>query len=232
MGEREGVATNFREFNDAELAKLSDEDVIAYVVRARATGRDDAAALAVQILAFAHEQRLLGWFYTQIGSKGRQVVEELTEITLASAMGSAASFEGEALPSFRAWLFRIARYRRADYFRKKRVDEEPFATDYGDEEQEREFGAGDPLGAIDDADVFNQAFEELNKDSHKLVVMLGLLYGFAHKDVAERVNRQFGEDSDDPMTENNVSKILSRFNKRLDQLMDEAENPQPPDDDD
>lgn len=219
--------------NDAELAKRSDDELIAYIVRARAAGGDEAALEAVQILAFHHEDRVTGWFYNQLGSKGPSVVEAVAARTIADAIKSAASFEGATIEEFRGWVFRIARRRRVDYLRKNRVDEVPLVIDRGEEHEEREFGSGDPLEAVDRASVFNQALSELNQDAHKMVVFLGVLYDLPHKTIAEQVNRQFGEGLDDPMSENNVSQILSRFKKRLDELLDEADDPSPaPDYDD
>ena len=59
------------------------------------------------------------------------------------------------------------------------------------------------------------------------------LYRIPHKEIAEKVTSQLAGSGDDPMSENNVSKIISRFNKRLDQLLDEADDPpRPPDRDD
>jgi RNA polymerase sigma factor (sigma-70 family) len=160
------------------------------------------------------------------------VVDEVAARTIADAIRSAASFEGGNLKQFRAWLFVIARRRRVDYLRKKRVDEVSLVEDFGDDETEREIEAGDPISAVDDASVWSQAFGELQSDAHKLVVILGELHDRPHQETAEHVNRQFGNTLDDPMTENNVSQILSRFRKRLDDLLEEADDPPPPPSDD
>jgi hypothetical protein len=80
--------------------------------------------------------------------------------------------------------------------------------------------------------VFNQALSELEQDAHKLVIFLGVIHDLPHKQIADQVNRQFGKELDDPMTENNASQILSRFKKRLDELLDEADDPPPPSDPD
>ena len=79
--------------------------------------------------------------------------------------------------------------------------------------------------------IFNQAFSELN-DAHKLVICLIRFYGLPHKKVAEQVNRHFGDQLNDPMTEQNVNQINSRFDRRLDELLVEADDPPPLDDDD
>lgn len=218
--ERRGTA-NFRELNDAELYELTDEELIAYIVKARGAGRTAAAELAVQVLAFKHERQVTGFIYNQLGSKGPEVVEQVAARTIADAIAAAASFEGETIEEFRGFLFRIARRRRVDYLRKKRIDQVPLVNERDEDEREREFpGGGDPLEAVDEGSVFNQAFAELRKDSHKLVVLLAM-HGYSAKEVAEKVNRQFGASGDDPMTDQNVNQINSRFRKRLDELLDD-----------
>jgi RNA polymerase sigma factor (sigma-70 family) len=165
----------------------------------------------------------------QLGSKGPGAVEEVAARTIADAIRSASSFEGATIEEFRGWLFRIARRRRADYLRKSRVDEVPMTWGGGDELSEREFGEGDPIEAVDRADVFNQALAELGQDSHKLVVFLSFFHDLPAKEVAEQVSRHFEPVSDDPMTDQNVNQINSRFRKRLDELLSEADEPARPD---
>lgn len=222
---------NFRERNDAELGKLaseSEEKLIAYIVAARRAGRSDAAVQAARVLAFRYERRIRGFVLNRLGSKGRAVCDEVAEMALAGAIASVGGFEGSTAGEFRAFVFRIAGRRIADYHRKGRVEEEPLEVDWGEGEQERGATAGqkeaDPLRAVDDASVFNQAFGELN-DSHKLVICLVRFYDLPHKKVAEQVNRHFGSQLNDPMSEQNVNKINSRFDKRLGELLAEADDP-------
>jgi RNA polymerase sigma factor (sigma-70 family) len=222
---------NFRERNDAEMARMTDDELIAHIAAARAKDQDDQAVMAVQILAYRHERAVLAFIQKELGSKGPQVVEEVAERTIADAIRSAASFEGVVIEEFRGWLFQVARRRRVDYLRKRRVEEVPLARG-GEDGEEREFGEGDPLDAVDRASIFNQAIAELQKDSHKLVVYLSTFHDLPARETVEQVNRHFEGGSDDPMTEQNVNKINSRFRKRLDELLDEADDPQRPDDDD
>jgi RNA polymerase sigma factor (sigma-70 family) len=148
------------------------------------------------------------------------VVEELAAVTIRDAIRWAEAFQGETANEFRTGLYVIARRRRIDYLRKKRVDTTSFVFEGSETDEEKEFGSGDPLDAIDSMSVFNQAFSELNKDSHKLVILLNL-YGYSYAEIAEKVTSQLAGSGDDPMSENNVSQIISRFNKRLDELLDD-----------
>lgn len=230
-------AANFREFNDPELARLSDEELIAYIVRARAAGRPDCAARAAAILAYRQQQRVRAFVAVRLASKGSGVVEEVAEQAVFDAIRGAASFEGGTLKEFRRWVFVIARRRIADRIDKQQrkqdslYEEVPLEQDWGEGPQERPLPGGDPIEAFERGSVFNQAFGELRKDSHKLVVLLGL-YGYSHREIARKVTSQLAGSEADPISENNVSKILSRFNKRLDDLLEEADDPPPPPDDD
>lgn len=224
--------------NDAQLAELSDEKLIAYAVRARAAARLDCAERAIQVIAFRHEKRVRSFVSLRLQSKGDVVCDEVADITLSQAIAGAASFEGGTVKEFRRWIFVIARRRIADQLdserRKKERDygEVPLEEDWGEGPKLRaDLPGGDPIAAFDRGSVFNQALGGLKKDSHRLVVLLDI-HGIPHKQIAAEVNRQFGDTLTDPMTENNVTKILSRFHKRLDDLLEEADDPAPPPDDD
>lgn len=223
---------NFRERNDAELARLDDDKLVAYVVDSRRVGQSEAAVTAAQVLAFRYERRIRAFIANKLGSKGATVIEEVAERTLTDAIGSAAAFEGKTVPEFGGWIFRIARRRIADYHRKGRVDEVPleFETREG-ETRERVIPTGDPTEVVDYSSVINQALSELN-ETHKLVVFLVRFRGISHKTTATQINRHFGDALNDPMTEQNVNQINSRFGKRLDELLEEADDPPPPDDND
>ena len=166
---------------------------------------------------------------TRIQDRGGAVADEIAETAISDAITSAESFAGSTIGEFRSWVFTIARRRIADYHRKGRVETEPLEVDWGEGARERELSGGNPIEAIDKGSVFNQAYSELN-DAHKLVICLIRFYGLPHRKVAEQVNRHFGAQLNDPMTEQNVNQINSRFDKRLDQLLGEAEDPPPNDD--
>ncbi len=229
---------NFRRRNDAELDRLAKEDgdrLLAYLIEARRANQIDAATEAARILAYSYQEQVLGFVYNKIGSRGPLVVEEIGELAITDAVKAAGTFKGHTIGEFRGLLFTIARRRIADYLDKGRVDETPLDVDWGEGAKERDTTDSrrftDPTTAIDDSSIFNQAFSELN-DTHKLVIFLVRFYDLSHKEVADQVNRQFKGTLNDPMTEQNVNQINSRFDRRLDELLREADDPSPPDDDD
>ena len=177
--------------------------------------------LAAQILAFKHEREILGWFYNNLGSKGQVVVEELAAVTIRDAIRWAEAFQGETservprrplcdrapaqgrLPAQEARGHHLVRV-RGQRGRTRSASSAPATRSTRSTSMS----------------VFNQAFSELNKESHKLVILL-YLYGYPYAEIAEKVTSQLAGSGDDPMSENNVSQIISRFNKRLDELLDD-----------
>ena len=220
---------NFRERNDAELAQLDDGELVAYMLEARRSGRSEAALLAAKMLAFRYEPRIRAFVRTRLGSKGEIVTDEVAGRTFSDAIASIANFEGESVPEFGGWIFRIAKNRIVDYHRKGRVDQSPLDIRTEDGEwRQRDIETGDPTEVLDRADVINQALDELS-ERHRQVVIRVRFRGDSHQEAAEYVNRHFGDETDDPMTEQNVSQINSRFGKRLKELRREAEDPPSPD---
>jgi DNA-directed RNA polymerase specialized sigma24 family protein len=229
---RGGELAPFRKLRDDELQRLDDERIVAYIVGARRARQDEAAVEAARVLAWRYSDRILGFVYNKLGSKGPLVVENIAELTISDAIASAESFAGESIQEFRGWIFQIARFRIVDYHRSGRVSERPLELRVGEGETiEWEGRSGDATVAVDLASVWNQAYSGLS-EVHKAVVVMVRLRGLSHKRAAEQVNRQFGDRLDDPMTEENVSQINSRFGKELDRLLVAADHPPPPDDHD
>ena len=228
---RRGEVLNFRERNDAELAKVSDEELVRYIVEARGAGRIEAATIAAQVLALRYEPRIKAYVATRLQSKGPLVIEDVAERTLSDAIASVGRFQGATIPEFGGFIFRIAKLRIVDYHRKGRADETPLDVMTPDGEwQHPEIKTGDPTELVDRGDVINQALGELN-ERHREVVILVRFRRYSHREAAQEINRQFTDAKDDPMSEQNVSQINSRFGRRLDELLEQADDPPPLDDD-
>ena len=229
---------NFRQRSDPELDRLAKEDeerLLAYIVEARRADRIEAATRGAQILAWSYEKKVRAFVLNRLGSKGPLVVEELAELhphrrgrvgrevrgvddrRVPRARLHASPAGGSRTTSTRSGSARSPSTSTGARARRSATRPTRAATTR--------------RSAIEDSSVWNQAFEELN-DSHKLVICLVRFYDLPHKKVAEQVNRHFKGQLPDPMTEQNVNQINSRFDKRLDELLREADDPQPPDDDD
>ena len=108
------------------------------------------------------------------------------------------------------------------------------------EEHEREeeiWGAAgevpDPTEAIVERSVSDQALAKLGEVHRRVVELAGPadlgFDGRPAKETASMINDQLGAQLDDPMTDVNVHKILSRFRKCCRKIL-EASDPKEPDD--
>ena len=142
------------------------QELVAYILEARRSGRSEAAVLAAQMLAFRYEPRIRAFVRTRLGSKGEIVTDEVAGRTFSDAIASIANFEGESVPEFGGWIFRIAKNRIVDYHRKGRVDQTPLEirTEEG-EWRERDIETGDPTEVVDRGDVINQALGRAERET-------------------------------------------------------------------
>lgn len=211
----------FTEIKEHRLASLSDEELIGYVRAARAAGREDAARLALQMLAFGLEPNLRRFVRLKLDKAGRLEQDEVAEQALFDAIRAAVRFKGSSAGRFRAFAFRIARRRIADFVRKGRVDRVPleFLSPRG-EQGEGDIPVGGEQGAVDSRSVVDQALAELN-EVHRRTVELYQLAGHSARETAARIERQFPEAGNDSISEQNVLKIASRFRKRLRDLLND-----------
>lgn len=205
---------SIRPLGDAELARLGDDELVAYAVRAREAGDDAGADRALQIFAFGLEDALRAFVRNRLDSHGDAAIEEVAERALEDAIRSIRSLRGETAPEARAFVFKIARLRVVDYHRRGRVQTAPL-------EAGAEAGGSD-ADATDTALVLEGALAELRPD-HKLVVERFVLSGYSARETAELVRRRLDGQVDDSMSEQNVHQIGSRFRRDLRARLEEAE---------
>lgn len=216
----------FRSYDDNELSRLSDEELIAYHHQAREAGRPEDAMRAVAHLLDRYRDRVRFWIKRKVAPQDAEdVISDVTESVLTSILQGGS--EGEYV----VWLRTITFRRIADHHdRLERKQSRDQALPQEHEAREEIWGkagevpdhaeellvhAEDPqVGAL-----VQQALGELNP-VHRRVVELGGKsdLGFAQgraKDVAAEINDQFADQLGDPMTDVNVHQILSRFIKHL-----------------
>jgi RNA polymerase sigma factor (sigma-70 family) len=208
----------FRRLNDAQLDRLSDDELIAYLRDARAHGDAEAATLALQVLVYGYIDIIAVRVRLNLRDAPNHVVEEITERVLVSAISSA--FDGISVGEFRSWMHTIARRRIADYLRSKRVLEVPLAEEHPDDEGVHGVlvEAPDDSGAVLVQALIDQALGELGPP-HRAVVELHVFQDGSAKETAEVINQHF-PDLPRPMSENNVHQIGSRFRRRMRELLE------------
>ncbi|MGH2823469.1 MAG: RNA polymerase sigma factor [Thermoleophilaceae bacterium] len=216
--------SDFRPLTEPELAELQPEQLIAYHHEARRLGRHDEARTALAILVWGFLDRVRFW----VGGKlPRQEVDDVAGDVIASAIRS--SFEGTEPGQFGAWLKQIAHRRVADYFeaQARRPPEAPLPEEHeGDEDV---WGPAvaipDPTQEVVERSVVKQALGELNEVHCRIVEIAGAQdLGFEQRparETAQLVNDQLSAHMSDPMTEANVHQILSRFRRRVRELLDD-----------
>lgn len=224
--------SDFRPLSETELSALSTEGLIAYHHEARRLGRHAEARTALGILVWSFEDRVHFWVSRTVPI---QDVDDVAGTVFESALKS--SFDGAQPAQFGAWLREISHRRATDYHRgvERRPKEGPLPEEH--ESEEEVWGAAgevpDPTQELVERSVSNQALAELGEVHRRAVELAGPVdLGFdgrPAKEAASIINDQLGAQLDDPMTDVNVHKILSRFRKWCRKIL-EASDPKEPDD--
>lgn len=200
----------FRELSDLELDALSDEELLAYIARARALGELEAARLALRILVFGHIENV-EWRVR------RKVPGDAVDKVVGEAFMSAflATLSGQSVGEFVSWLNRIVDRRIADFHRSKRLETEPLAEEHAGEDDVRGGLPFEPdeTAVVETMVIVDDLRAELSP-THRLVVDLYCIEGYPATEAAGLVNDN-QPDLHPPMSENNVHQIARRFRQAL-----------------
>ena len=207
----------FRPLSDGEIAALSDEEILGYVVLARDSGEVGHAARALQILVWGYRDIMRVRVALKVPP---QDVDDVADAALVRAVGAAlraGAFSGGSMGEFRSWAHTVVDRQIADYWRKQeRLVEETVLPDEheGEDEIHRAVGVSpDDAGAVDIQALIDQARGELGQD-HRRAVDLHVFEDRPARETAKAVGQG--------MTEANVHQIATRFRKRVRELLDEA----------
>ena len=207
----------FRPLPDREIHALTDEQILGYVVAARAAGETARAARALQILAFGYADIVRLRVMRKVPE---HAVEDVAGAGILRAVAAAlkpGAFKGASVGEFRSWLHTIVDRQVVDYWRAvgRSPDETPLPEER--EGEENQWGAAgvapDESAAVDVQAVIDQALDELGA-SHRATVEL---YLFGSRTAAEAAT-ELGNG----LTENNVHQIATRFRARVRELLDES----------
>lgn len=211
--------SRFRALSEIELARLGDDELVAYALEARAAGEQAAATLALRIFTFGMQRALLNFVRNRLDSHGDAAIEEVAERALESAIRSIASLRGKTAEEARALVFRIARRRIADFLRSARGDAGPGEPIEGIGGEPAPSGAPQLVieGEADGADtgiLIEELIASLRPD-HRAVVELFVLDGYSARETVDLLRGRVDGRGDDSMTEQNVHQIASRFRREL-----------------
>ena len=181
----------FRPQGEASLARLGDDELIAYVHAARAAAHP-SARVALAVLVYGHWHNVARRVALKVPPSA---VEDVTSDVLMSALQSA--FDGSSEGEFGAWLRAITARRIADFHRRPRADTVPLD----------DVSAEAPAdGAVVVADAVERVLSRLGAE-HRRVVEAVVFGGFAASDV-------------DGVSAANVHQITSRFRRALREELD------------
>lgn len=197
----------FRRKSEGELAKLSEDELIAYLLTARRAADKEASGLALAMLSWGFMDNVR---YRVALKVPREAVDEVAESVLLSALTS--EFDGASVGEFRKWIGAIIQRRVADYHRDPRRDVRlgPLPSEHLDDD---EVWGDEPSiefegEAIDIERAIETALGESNP-THRRVIELTIFDDAAPKDVAGQLD----------VTVDNVHQIVRRFRVRLDELL-------------
>jgi DNA-directed RNA polymerase specialized sigma24 family protein len=202
---------SFREMKDYELAGLPDEELIAYVVRARKAGALDAARTGLGVFCHRRWDDLVARALVKMPSKSD--AEDVAAQTVRDVFR--AAFDGQSVGEAVRFMQRVLARRIADWY-EARKQTEALPEDAGDDEEWHGYDAAvtpDETGGVDAADAVERVYGRLSSSHQEVIDDFGFA-GYGAKETAERVNKSF-PDLDTPMSEQNVHKIASRFRQDL-----------------
>lgn len=213
----------FRQLDEARLAELDEAALIEYLLDARAAGDEDQADLALKMFAFGMEDALRGFVRSRLNSHGDAVIEEVAERALEDAIQSIPTLRGSTREEARGFVFRIARFRIADFLRRGRLNTTSIDDDDRPDSPRRQerLSVGDESDVVDTTLLLDQLLNELRED-HRAVVELFVLSGYSARETVDQVRSRFEGRFNDSMSEQNVHQIASRFRKDLRARLEQA----------
>jgi RNA polymerase sigma factor (sigma-70 family) len=206
--------SDFRHLSDPELSRLSDDGLLQCMRAARAAGKPGEVKRGLKELVVRHTEDVRRRVRMKIPPAD---VDDVTQTALISAITSA--FAGSSTGEFQSWLNTIVARRIADFHRDREGDP-AFTALVEQHEGDGEFWGEQPQSLESDARetdlrlTIARTIEEFN-EVHQVVIVLYCYLRRQAADAADEVNGRFAGTLDQPMTENNVQAIGSRFRKRL-----------------
>jgi DNA-directed RNA polymerase specialized sigma24 family protein len=203
--------------SEGELAALSDEALLAYIVAEREADRPHCVKRAVSILAFGYEDFIR---YRVVEKVPPEDVDDVVGTVIESVVKSA--FDGRSVGELRSWLKVIAQRRIADYYdgRERSPDTRPLPDGGGDDSDDGTWGAEPGIDDETDVIAIREAAGrvlETRSDVHQHVIRLygPNELGYMALGAAEAA-RIVADAHAGSMSEANVHQIWRRYKSDLD----------------
>ncbi len=194
----------FQTYDELQLHRLSDDELLACLRDARAKGELDGAKLALQILVFGYMEHVRARVALKVPE---HAVDEVSGHALVSAI--AGAFRGASKGEFRSWLHVIVDRRIADFHRAGRVEIVALAP-----EHDAVARLDDETSAIAAENVVRTTMAELS-EVHRAVIDRYVFDGLSAEETSRELGRLFPALGNSPISPQNVHKIAQRFRDRL-----------------
>jgi RNA polymerase sigma factor (sigma-70 family) len=199
-------AGTFNALSDDALARLSDDDLVAYICAARDAGESRAMRQGLRLLTWGNMSRI-------VARMRLRVPPEHAEEVAMEAFEKAAegAFRGECVGEFRSWLTTIIHGTATDWLRRSYRRSGAEAS-LDDPDAGIEPSIASESGAIELRLVAEEVLGEMS-DDHRRVIELHVFKGFTAPEVCERI---------DGMSVDNVAQIASRFRQRMRRALEDG----------
>ncbi len=214
--------SDFKRLTEVELDRMGDEQVVAYIAGARKVGDADAVRDAMAILAWGHHTAIVARVRAKVPTES---VEDVAMEVVVSMLNS--TFDGKVIGEFRAFMFRIAARRIADFHRKREGDpgQDPLPDENGDDEGVwgRQPYVVDETDAVELRELAGRVLASRSTEHRELIRLYGpeLVEGedLTAAGVVERMAA-----GGVTVSESNVQQVWHRFKTELEQELDSGED--------
>jgi DNA-directed RNA polymerase specialized sigma24 family protein len=207
----------FRSKSESELKQLNDDDLVAYMVKARDTGHDDQVAISVCMLLDKRQKKEIAELAIKVGNF--HDAEDIWHQIMENALK--AKFRGVYTGEFFSLVKKIRRARIADFFEKKRKSPDLIApNDDGSNPLDGYSGNDEFEGGVDLSMIVEDLLAGLSERDRMIAELR--MKNIPAKEVAETVSRS-GLDGSEGLTSINCDTIYSRFKKSLRATLADAE---------
>ena len=194
----------FKPLPDHELQRLDDEQLIAYIRDARASGELAAGRRALMFLVYGYERDVKRRLSIRLPA---HAVDDVAHDALVRAI--AAAFDGTSVGEFRSWLHTIVDRAAVDFYRRaeRRPKESILPSEHVGEEEVwgAEPSIDSDAGAVELRIIVEEVLETFN-EKHRLVIELHVFAALTAAEVCDRI---------EGMSVDNVAQIASRFRAKL-----------------
>ena len=217
----------FKRLTEAQLSRLGDDELVAYVAAAHDAGQVEASREAMGILAWGYQDMVVAKVVAKVP---REDVPDVVMEVMASMLNS--TFDGKVIGQFRAFLLKVTSRRIADFHRKREGNPDQLALDEEHEGDDGVHGAvvSSPDGTVDVEirDLVEGVLATRN-ELHQRILRLYApeVFGGEGLTAVETVERLAADG--DAVSESNVQQVFHRFKTEVGALLDPSDDGDAPD---